>query len=237
MLRIWERGLACSALDRALEIMAEVEPNTSIEELTRRSIHDRDRTLLAIREATFGADFRAHSSCPACDERLELCFSADALRSESGLPDRSIPGTLRIGDSDVEVRFPDSDDLAAASRCDDVATARRVLASRCLTALAGDTPPIEPDAVSDELAANVARSLDRADAGGGATLEVSCPICHASSEPSFDIASFLWTEIEAEALRTFRDVHRLARGYGWRETDILAMTSLRRRVYLEMLNA
>jgi hypothetical protein len=32
-----------------------------------------------------------------------------------------------------------------------------------------------------------------------------------------------------------REVHRLARVYGWREADILSMSASRRQFYLEMV--
>ena len=44
-------------------------------------------------------------------------------------------------------------------------------------------------------------------------------------------------EVEAEAMRLLRDVHVLARQYGWREADIIAMSPLRRQMYVEMADA
>jgi hypothetical protein len=49
----------------------------------------------------------------------------------------------------------------------------------------------------------------------------------------FDIVSFLWTEIAAEAKRLLREVHILASAYGWREADIFSLSPLRRQFYLE----
>jgi hypothetical protein len=51
----------------------------------------------------------------------------------------------------------------------------------------------------------------------------------------FDIASFFWTEIAAEAKRLLGEVHILASAYGWREADILSLNPLRRRFYLEAI--
>jgi hypothetical protein len=52
----------------------------------------------------------------------------------------------------------------------------------------------------------------------------------------FDIGAFLWEEIAAQARRLLREVHTLARAYGWREADILVMSAARRQAYLEMVS-
>jgi hypothetical protein len=51
----------------------------------------------------------------------------------------------------------------------------------------------------------------------------------------FDIATFFWAEVSAHARRLIRDVHALARAYGWREVEILSMSGWRRERYLEQL--
>ena len=66
-------------------------------------------------------------------------------------------------------------------------------------------------------------------------LALACPACGHRWQSVFDIAAFLWREIDAWAQRTLRDVHALARGYGWHESDILALTATRRQIYLEMI--
>jgi hypothetical protein len=47
--------------------------------------------------------------------------------------------------------------------------------------------------------------------------------------------TFFWSEISAEARRLLLEVHNLASAYGWSESDILSMSALRRRYYLEMI--
>ena len=44
-------------------------------------------------------------------------------------------------------------------------------------------------------------------------------------------------ELATQAKRLLREVHFLARAYGWREADILAMSARRRQAYLEMVGA
>ena len=40
--------------------------------------------------------------------------------------------------------------------------------------------------------------------------------------------------MHAWARRTLRDVHVLARAYGWREADVLALSPTRRQIYVEL---
>ena len=65
-------------------------------------------------------------------------------------------------------------------------------------------------------------------------IPLDCLNCGHQWQPLFDIVSFFWTEIAAQARRLLREVHTLARYYGWREADILAMSAIRRQFYLEM---
>jgi hypothetical protein len=87
-----------------------------------------------------------------------------------------------------------------------------------------------PDNVVDALA----ERMTAADPQAGVQLAVECPACGHSWEADFDIVSFFWSELNAWAQRTLYDVHTLARAYGWREGDILAMSAWRRQCYLEM---
>ena len=68
-------------------------------------------------------------------------------------------------------------------------------------------------------------------------LALACPACGHTWQATFDIVSFFWSEINAWAYHTLREVHGLALAYGWTETDILALSPQRRQLYLEMATA
>ena len=68
-------------------------------------------------------------------------------------------------------------------------------------------------------------------------LALRCPACEQEWEETLDIVAFLWREIEARARRLVREIHWLAATYGWAEADILAMSAVRRALYLEMMEA
>jgi hypothetical protein len=66
-------------------------------------------------------------------------------------------------------------------------------------------------------------------------LDFTCPGCNYQWQSLFDITAFFWQEIAAFVKRLLREVHTLAKAYGWREADILAMSHQRRQFYLEMV--
>jgi hypothetical protein len=235
ILRAWERGIGQGTGERALEILAEAESNRSTDELAILSLGEVEKRLLVAREATFGRRFSARFSCPACSEKLGFEFSSDDFRNPQS--PNSQPAPLQIGDFVLELRLPNSADLGAAALCTSVEAARQLVARRCINTAYLRGAVIEAEGVPDRLIGDIAQHLEASDPVGEKTLEITCPACQARFQSRFDIASFFWAEIEAEALHLFRDIHCLARGYGWREADILAMTRMRRRVYLEMLQA
>jgi hypothetical protein len=76
--------------------------------------------------------------------------------------------------------------------------------------------------------------MSDADPQADVELALACPSCGHQWPAAFDIASFLWKELHVWALRTLREVHTLARSYGWREDDVLALSGTRRQLYLEL---
>jgi len=66
-------------------------------------------------------------------------------------------------------------------------------------------------------------------------LEMTCDNCGKRSSSAFDIRAFFWRELSARAQHIILDVHDLARAYGWRESDVLSLSTVRRRRYLELV--
>jgi hypothetical protein len=158
-------------------------------------------------------------------------------------------GEQHITFSERRYRLPTSRDLAALaaessseSGSESVADlAARRLVQRCCLATepeagqreASETEPAlsetDIDAIGEQMAA--------ADPLAEILLHFDCPACSASFEEGLDLGSFLWAEIERQALRLLRDVHTLAAAYGWSELEILALTPARRAAYIDMVKA
>ena len=71
--------------------------------------------------------------------------------------------------------------------------------------------------------------------GAWTELALACPECGHRWTETFDIVSFLWAELDSCAHRLVGDVHSLASAYGWRESDVLALSPSRRQAYLELV--
>jgi len=104
-----------------------------------------------------------------------------------------------------------------------------------VTSAERDGEPIAAAALPDTVLADVAAALNDADPLADVELPVRCEACGASWTSTFDIASYLWQELDAWARRLLGEVHTLARAYGWPEAHILALTERRRRHYLELV--
>jgi hypothetical protein len=66
-------------------------------------------------------------------------------------------------------------------------------------------------------------------------MAMDCPACGHQWRALFDVAAFLWREIDAWAKRSLNEVHALASAYGWSQRDILSMSASRRRRYVSMI--
>jgi hypothetical protein len=222
LLEVWERGSGQSLFQRALILLAAASPDTSPDDLARLPIGQRDGRLLTLRELTFGPRVTGVAECARCRARLEFDF--DTADTRAAVSDAGDPAsqTFAIAVDDVAVRYrlPNSLDLAAVVLAID---------------RGGAAVPVQsaPPALLDAVVTHMGQS----DPQGDLQLTFNCPSCADQREIAFDVASFFWTEIEAWASRTFRDVHALASAYGWREADILAMSPWRREQYLDLVRS
>jgi hypothetical protein len=227
LLDVWDRGAGRTPPERALLLLAAACPETPFEELATWSVGVRDAHLLTLREWALGPSLAAVTACAGCGERLELAVRVADLRTDLP-PGAGEPITVNVGGREVRVRRLDSADLLAAAGCADPAAAARLMLRRCTEGSIGE--------LSDDAVDEVAAALAAADPQADVRLSLTCPCCGAGWQARFDVAGFFWEEIDAWAARTLREVHLLASAYGWRETDILALTHRRRRAYLELVS-
>jgi hypothetical protein len=222
---------AGDAAGQAVELLARAFPGEKVEGLWRLPLGSRNDRLLALRERLFGPQIEAYAECPRCGEELELALDANAFPRGAG------PATelkLEAGGHAIRFRLLDSSDLRAAAECPEVSAARAVLVERCvLEAWRGDEA-IAASELPPEIVERLAERLEKGDPLADTLLDLVCPACRGGWQIAFDIGSFLYAEVDAQARRLLREVHTLARGYGWRETDILALSPRRRRDYLEL---
>ncbi len=238
LLHIWEVGQRQHPVDQALTILAATHPDVPWEELARLSIGQRDDRLLVIYAQTFDAQLVGAVDCPQCQESLGFAVPIADMRPADR--EERIGHTYPLEAHGYRVRFrlPNSFDLAVIARqAPDSVTARNLLLQCCVLEATYQEEPIAvsalPAPMTDDLAAHMATLDPQADI----TIYVGCPACEHSMSVVLDVVTFLWGRITAQARRVLRDVHTLAQAYSWRETDILAMSPVRRQFYLDRLTS
>jgi hypothetical protein len=249
LLDLWEWGTARGVIERALALAAVVLPDRPIDELARQPVGLRNRCLLLLRESLFGPLLDLQTACPKCAEPLELQSPVAALTGAAPALSSGADETLEASGQRIHFRLPNSLDLMAAAAAEEP---RRVLLERCVTNVEereaegetrrwGDAEMGEENqsvptvmALTPETQAALAAKMQALDPLANPSFALTCPACgHAWAEP-FDIASGVWTEIDAWAYRTLREIHWLASTYHWSEADILALGPMRRQAYLQM---
>jgi hypothetical protein len=235
LLEAWERGLGQQPIERALTLLAAACPDTPADALARLSIGQRDAHLLSIREWLFGPTLVSLVNCPNCGDRLELNFNVADIRVPlEGQPPANM--SLSVAGYEVQFRHPNSLDLSAVTRGQDVLNGRRLLLERCLLRAELDDEAKTVDELPAEVIESLVEQMAQADPQADVQLALACPQCSHQWRAAFDILSFFWSELNVWATRILREVHTLASAYGWREADILAMSPWRRQMYLEMIS-
>jgi hypothetical protein len=233
LLRIWEVGQGLHPVDQALTILEIAFAQWSWEELAGLSVGQRDGCLLSVYEETFGQELIGVADCAACQDLLEFSFRVADIRLAPEAPEATSYEFSHHG-YQLCFRLPNSFDLAAIAGGRDVKSARRMLLQRCVL-----EAQHEGQAVSDlplDVIAALATQMGHYDPQAEVTFDLSCPACGHQWQVLFDIVAFLWPKISERAKRLLRNVHTLARAYGWHEADILSMSAVRRQVYLDMVS-
>lgn len=219
ILDVWERSSALERPWRELALL-ELSGDGPVEAAARLPLGERDRRLLALRTSLFGRWIACETRCSACDERLELELDGEGLAA----PPTASAHDGHTPDGGAAIRPPDSTDIAAALGADDPAA---VILERCMDP--------RPASVSQELREAATHRMADLDPAAELWLEATCPACGSTSTVLLDPAAIVVEEVDRQARRILREVDQLARAYGWREPDVLALGPARRRAYLGLV--
>ena len=235
ILRIWERGRDAHPLERGLFVLGAGLPDVAWEELAALSVGQRNAALLRLREVTVGSTIESVAACPHCGEQLELSFQVSDIRyDEPRLGQGPREYELSVEGYDLRYRLLTSRDLAVARRWRDVEQAGEALLRRCVVAARREGESVAVNALPETVVVALADALGEQDPQSEVRIALECPSCGTEFRTMFDVEAFFWSELAARAMRVLREVHMLARAYGWREADILSMSARRRQAYLEM---
>ena len=222
LLMAWERAAAQPPGARASILLSVACPERSADEWAACPLGWRDQALLRLQEGVFGSRMETTGPCPNCQEPLEVQFRPADIEvplADSAVAEREVGGLL------VRFRLPSQADVMAALAAPD---ARWELLRRCV-----ENAEALPPAVRDGAVAAMAELDPQADV----QIPVACPSCGEHHEFAFDIAQYVWGELQDWAQSMLAEVHRLAVAYHWREQDILEMSAWRRRSYLDLIES
>ena len=234
LLEAWGAGQDRPPIQRALMLLAAAYPDIPADMLGRLSIGQRDGLLLQLREKIFGTQLGGVVTCGGCGACLELSFHIADVRVA---PTIELKETHPLSVAGYEVRFrlPNSQDLMALQADNDfISTCYRLL-KRCILTAQYDGKETAVDQLPTDILDTIAQQMSKVDSQAEVYLSVSCPACSRRWQVTFDIVTFFWSEINAWAHRTLREVHALASAYGWSEPAILTLSPWRRRAYLELV--
>jgi hypothetical protein len=231
LLDAWEAALAAPRDLRAAHLVAALS-GVPAETVLARLLSEVDRELIALREHCFGERLQCLADCPACGETLELEFGTGDIP----LADPAA-GEHRCVTASCEVTFtlPTLAQLMRTTAQEAVDAGRRRLLMDSIVAARCADRSVPPEALSSDVLEAVEQAMEAADPGALPEVALVCPACAHGWASPIDVGSFVWREVDAWAERTLDQVAMLARGYGWSEAEILAMSAARRQRYLDRL--
>lgn len=247
LLKVFEDGYTEPPYRRAIILLRAACPDESDHQLVNLSLGQRDARLLTLREWTFGSNLNCVTDCPACCEQLEFSMNIDDIRvSRVSNDDIHVSNSEKQSDSysvaldgyHIDYRILTTADIEEAGSYADKESKKSLeaaLIQRCIISAQINGEEIPAGELPDEIINTLISHMAKNDPQAETQLRLDCPACQHKWQVLFDIVSFFWSEIQAWAVRTMKDVHRLASAYGWSEADILAMSPLRRRIYLGMV--
>jgi hypothetical protein len=173
------------------------------------------RQLLVIAAARGRAE--VVTDCPTCATQVEATVPVEQLvqaHDERSTGNRPANGPARPPAV--------ADMVAAAALAPDEAADE--IARRCGLDVLDD----------DVLAATLAR-WDDEHVLLAPSLATTCPACGTEVELAIDAVALAWATVGDLATAVLDDVTALARGFGWTETEVLAVPPARRRMYRDQL--
>ena len=234
LLKLWELGVGKSAVLRSMLMLEACFPGSDADTLAQIPLGQRNRYLLEFRMARFGISFQAVSTCPRCRSQIDVGFDGDTLcRQHTQNPNEDLH--LNKEGYHIKFRVPAGSDLIALGHGNDAAQSRAGLLGRCVQEAETQGRTVDARHLPEPVVRALAEAMDRADPLADIQLAMDCPQCRHQWSAPFDIAAFIWQEVDAWARQTLLEVHQLARAYGWSEDEILTMGPMRRRIYLAML--
>ncbi|MEX2520667.1 MAG: hypothetical protein WD969_15190 [Paracoccaceae bacterium] len=165
------------------------------------------------------------ASCPTCGATFDLRVALDRVpRAEpgSGFPVAEVETSLGLR------RFETPNGAHEEAFCAREGDPRRVFAALCGHAERAEAEAIRFDEADLE---RIDMALEAASPEIADGVDARCPACGAETMVRIEPLDFAFPRLDD----IFREVHRIAAAYRWREPDILALPVHRRRAYAALI--
>jgi hypothetical protein len=235
LLEAWETARSRVYPLRGTALLAAAEPGHDERALASLPLGEVARRLLVLHAQWFGGALVSVCVCPDCGESVEARCDPVALRAAAPEPPPVVPLTLDAHGYAVRYRLPAPLDLAYAARAGTAYAARRLLLERCVLEAVHHGVRCAAANLPEQVVAALAAAMEAADPLAEISLEIGCPACGATWTAVLEPERFLLAAVEETARDVLRDVHQLARAYGWSEAESLALSRARRRAYLDLI--
>lgn len=195
----------------------------------RLSTSERDVLLAVAYQSTYGPRVESTIKCPACEAPFELNFDVGDLVQEVRASAKREAlsheaGVFKLDDA-CQFRLPTgSDELAVAGMAAEEAADQ--LLSRCI---------VKGDPRTHGLA--IQKAMERVAPVLDAELAARCPECGHEHAVRFSLQTYFLSALLQEQPRLGREIHCLARAYGWGLRDVLSLSRKQRRRLVELVEA
>jgi len=200
--------------------------------LWRLPVGNRIESLLLIYQLDEPGEIRIELRCanPACRDLIEVGLTTEELL-ESSRAQAVDDFSVEVDGLVLNVRRPTGLDQLSwlTEPAEDEATALRATVAALLI------PPAEVSELSEEAVVAVEESLDRHDRLGAFHVSLTCPYCDVLLPYELDLAALLIERFRHAQTRLVEQIHAIASGYGWTESEILTIPRERRARYLSLL--
>lgn len=211
-------------------LMAPSLPKWKSSELASLTIGQRNAHLLLLRERLISSTLHALVNCPKCAAPLEFTEQTENLL-EGYTPPLRKHHRLEAAGLTLDFRLLTSTDLALSGG-DCASEVRSNLVRRSIMQASRDGKTFAAAELDHSAMAALESALELHDPLCNVWFKLNCAACDHVWKASLDIVFFLWTELRVLVTGILEDVREIALSYGWRESDILAMSPARRRYYL-----
>ncbi|HVX67234.1 MAG TPA: hypothetical protein VHA11_11560 [Bryobacteraceae bacterium] len=241
---LFELSGSVSPAARATELLARCvsvdDRQPAGREFVRRlTVGDREALLLQLHNLTMGDRLSCLLVCPSCGQAMDLDLRATGLLSPpTGYegPEYQASVSAQGRSYRLVFRLPNGGDqeTAAAMMARGEEEAMRALVRRCVASITRDDGAPQPE-IPSELTGELSQKMAALDPQAELLLDCICAHCGETVRSLFDAAHYVLREVDRSAETLLRDIHAIARVFHWREAEILAMSTRRRKNYVALI--